>query len=593
MMIKIPIFVRPAPTTPRREAMKPIPLPPGKQNNKAQSSVEAGRIAIIGANGAGKSRFMEELTVGCQGRAYLLNALSAFYPELKESTLEGSIDALYRSYIRRQSYLRQDAVSELDKLEYLLFADELESLMAFKEERHRKAKELPETRLDILRRIWRQLFPGSRIETKQGRLLFSTLSGNDLIPTHRLSQGEKSALYHIAAVLYAMPEGVIFIESPGLFIDHGLRGPLWNALENARPDCTFIYNSVDIEFVTTRSDCVCIWVRNYDSESHTWDYDLLSKERINETMLMEFAGARRPVMFIEGDAVHSIDMRLYSLVFPEMTVRPLGSCSKVIETTRSFNDLGALHHLRSTGIVDRDRRTDEEVAYLRKKHILVADVAEIENMFLLPELVMAMARHRGRDGEKIMRRIERDVTRMFKSHAEEQALQHVRHKVKRDVECRIDSRFTCITALEVHLRGLEGKLQPRRHYNRLREEFARLIRDNDYRGILKVFNHKPMLPDSGVAQMLGYASKDEYINGVLNLLKRHGKEAENLRTSIRHCLHADEEWDPAEKANEETNLPSNIGGGPDVMNRKPGHTQKKDPKHSRRESGRPGKRRQE
>lgn len=531
---------------------------------------------------------MEELISGSKGQSYCLNALSAFFPEIQESTMEGSIDDLYRSSIRRQSYLRQDAVSELDKLEYLLFADELDSLISLKEEqrggtRHGEGGKLriPYTRLDTLRKIWRQLFPGSRIETRQGRLMFATMSGTDLIPTHRLSQGEKSVLYHIAAVLYAMPEAKIFIDSPGLFIDHGLRGPLWNALETARPDCTFIYNSVDVDFVMTRPDCLCIWVRNYDYALHAWDYELLPKERINETMLMEFAGARRPVMFIEGDAVHSIDIRLYSLVFPEMTVRPLGSCSKVIETTRSFNDLGSLHHLKSVGIVDRDRRSDEEVAYLRRKHILVADVAEIENIFLLPEVVMAMADHRGRDGGKILRKLEREIVRMFKAHSEEQALQHVRHKVKRDVECRIDSRFTCITALELHLRGLEGKLQPRRHYNRLREEFSRLIRENDYRGILKVFNHKPMLPDSGVARMLGYTSKEDYIGGVLDLLKHHGKEAEQLRHAIRHILHADEEGESQSEAKEETPSPSNNRGVQDVNNKEKVLTHR-NKKHARR-----------
>lgn len=83
----------------------------------------------------------------------------------------------------------------------------------------------------------------------------------------------------------------------------------------------------------------------------------------------------------------------------------------------------------------------QEVGYLRDKQIMVPDVAEVENIFMLPEVIKIMARKRGRDGAKIMRRVERDVMRMFKRHSEEQALQHVRHKVKRDVECKIDARF--------------------------------------------------------------------------------------------------------------------------------------------------------
>ena len=175
------------------------------------------------------------------------------------------------------------------------------------------------------------------------------------------------------------------------------------------------------------------------------------------------------------------------------------------------------------------------------------DVAEIENIFLLPGVIRLMARRRGRDGAKILRRVEREVTHMFKRHAEEQALQHVRHKMKRDVECRIDGKFSCITALETHIKSLIVKLQPRKHYNALREQFAAMVRDNDYEGILKVFNHKPMLPDSGVHQQLGYRTKDDYIGGVLDVLKSSGKDSDTLREIIRHCLHVEKK--PTEKEN--------------------------------------------
>ena len=36
------------------------------------------------------------------------------------------------------------------------------------------------------------------------------------------------------------------------------------------------------------------------------------------------------------------------------------------------------HTLDSKGIVDRDRRTEGEIAYLREQHIYVPNVAEVE-----------------------------------------------------------------------------------------------------------------------------------------------------------------------------------------------------------------------
>ena len=521
----------------------PIKLPPSLHKNQPAEISNMRQITIIGANGAGKSRFMDEMTELCGDRAYCLSVLSAFFPQREESTRKGSIDDMYRQAIRQQSFMRTDAVSEIDKLSYMLFADEMKELVLMKESAIKQGGKvkLRPTKLDSLRRIWEKVFPGNKILGEGSQLIFSTKAGDDLVSAFRLSQGEKAVLYYAAAVLFAMPEAVIFIDSPSLFVHPSIIGSLWNAIEELRPDCTFVYNSVDEDFVSSRTRNACIWVKQYNGRQHVWDYQILGKTPMTEELMVELAGSRKPVLFIEGDARHSIDARLYSLVFRDRTVKPLGSCDKVIETTRSFNDLTQLHHLQSMGIVDRDRRTDKEVEYLRNKKILVPDVAEVENIFLMPEIVRTMARLRGRDPERVERRVEKEVMRIFRQHAEEQVLQHVSHKVKRDVECKVDARFNCITALETHLKQLWTQLQPRKHYNILRERFAAMIRDSDYRSVLRVFNHKPMLPDSGVHLMLGFHSKEDYISGVLDVLKSSRKESDTIRNAIKHCLHADVE----------------------------------------------------
>ena len=61
--------------------------------------------------------------------------------------------------------------------------------------------------------------------------MFSTASGSDPISLGKLSKGEQTVLYYAAAVLYAMPGAVIFVDSPSLFIHPSLLGNLWNAIE--------------------------------------------------------------------------------------------------------------------------------------------------------------------------------------------------------------------------------------------------------------------------------------------------------------------------------------------------------------------------
>ena len=91
-------------------------LPRAVHPVKKMDATRMRQITIIGANGAGKSRFMDEMTELCGDHAYCMDVLTAFFPELSESTRPGSVDVLYREAVRRQPFLRTDAVSQLDKM---------------------------------------------------------------------------------------------------------------------------------------------------------------------------------------------------------------------------------------------------------------------------------------------------------------------------------------------------------------------------------------------------------------------------------------------------------------------------------------------
>ncbi len=154
---------------------------------------------------------------------------------------------------------------------------------------------------------------------------------------------------------------------------------------------------------------------------------MLDSGKLSEELFLDIIGTRKPgAFFIEGDATHSIDGKLYPLVFTEYTVKPLGLRNKVIESTRSFNDLKYTHHLDSHGIVDRDRRTDAEVEYLRNKRIFVPEVAEVENIFLLEDVVKTTARRRGRDPQRVAAKVRKAVVGdTFRRQFDQQALLHV------------------------------------------------------------------------------------------------------------------------------------------------------------------------
>lgn len=497
------------------------------------------QITVIGANGAGKTRFSREILKECGSKAFKLAALKAIFPETSKNELVGSIDMLYDEAATSSHFMRSDVSSEFDKLIFLLLHDEFLDLLKYKTavQLQNEPCQLPTTKLDKVVKMWEEVFPKNKILRESGKLLFECEGDDEPYSSLRLSDGEKSVLYYLGAVMYAMPEAVIFVEDPGAFLHHSIMQTLWNVIEEIRPDCTFIYNTHDIEFASSRIDNKCIWVKNFDSPNASWDYDILDKaDGFSDQLYIDLLGSRKPVLFIEGDETHSIDSKLYPLIFPEYTIKPLGSCDKVIESTRTFNDLNSFHHLDSHGIVDRDRRDEKEVEYLRGKKIFVPNVAEIENILMIEGVIRAMAHKRGKNPDYVFDKVKNAVLNIFKTQLKQQALQHVRHRVKKNVEYRIDRRFQNINALEDHMLDLVREINPRGMYERFCREFQDYEQTGDYAQVLRVFNEKSILPDSNLAQLCGLNNADEYIRALLNTLKEGAEDAQTIRNEVKKCF---------------------------------------------------------
>ncbi len=519
-----------------------IRLPKRMDGHQPDVLIESRQITIIGTNGAGKSRFCSALVDELGDKAYRISALKALFPSpASAKPLPGSIDDLFNRMNEANPQVKNIAETEFDKLFYVMLSDEVRELMNYKAHKLMgEQMEFPKTKLDITVKKWQEVFPKNKVLRENGKLMFTSVGYEDKYPLMGLSDGEKSVLYYIGAVLYAMPDAAILVDDPETFIHSSIMRTLWNVLEQMRPDCTFIYNTHDVSFASSRIDNQCVWVREFDPESMAWDYEVMTSSRDLDNALLDLLGSRKPVLFIEGDDKHSIDSRLYPLIFPEYTIKPLGSCNKVIETVRSFGDLQSFHQLESCGIVDRDRRSEQEVEYLRKKNILVPDVAEVENLFMLEGVIRAVALHKRRNPDIVFPKVKKRVVVMFTKELKQQALQHVRHRVKRDVEMRIDMKFTSINALENHMVELVSEINPRGLYDQLCREFHIYEDNNDYASILRVYNQKQMLNDSNVATLCGFKSKDDYIRGVLNILKGNSNYANDIRHAIKACFGLEE-----------------------------------------------------
>ena len=515
-----------------------ISLPQRINGERLTLDATDGPVVIVGANGAGKSRFTANLISSLgSARSFALSALHGLYVRDAATVSKTSVGQLC-SDGRIDRISHDEHNNELELLLGRLMHDEMINLLNYKlSKTEGKRPQLQRTRLDQVIELWQEIFPGNRILVESGRFLFSRDNSDDRYSSLRLSDGEQAVIYYIAGVLYAPAGAAIFINSPEIFLNPTIMQALWSRIEMLRPDCTFVYTTHDLEFTSSLVNAKVIWVRDYDPAAVAWDYTVLDDgAALTEDVYSAIIGARKPVLFIEGDGVHSIDSKLYPLIFREFTVKSLGSCNKVIEATRSFNDLNSFHHLDSYGIVDRDRRDEHEVAYLRGKRVMVPEVAEIENILMLEEVIKALAQSRRRDPEKVFDKVSRAIISQFEQALKQQALMHTRHRVKRTVEYRVDGRFTNINMLEEHIAGLYKEIAPRQIYEELCRRFRHYVETGDYASVLKVYNQKSMLSSSNVAALCGLRNKDEYVAAIIDLLRTDSEASRRIISAVKKCF---------------------------------------------------------
>ncbi len=518
-------------------------LLPRKNNESRVEKLSARTVTVVGANGAGKSRFGLEIARQLSERAFWLSAQKAMSLLPKEEVRPGSIEAMYREVMTHSAYVSKEMPTEFDQLLFLLMSDEFRDLFGYKFSlMNGKRAAFPETRLDRVQKLWERIFPKNKMLRVEGRLVIQNDEDSRPFNPMRLSSGEKAVLYYIAGVLYAREDAVILIEDPEFYLHHSILKSLWDSIEELRQDCTFVYLTHDLEFAASRSESTCIWVRSFDAERISWDYEFIrDNDSFPEGMYLDILGSRKPVLFIEGAATGSIDSKLYPYIFPEYTVKPLGGCNKVIEAARAFADLKEIHHLESRGIVDRDRRTEREVEYLRSRHIYVPEVAEVENLLMLEGVIRGVARRMRKNEDKVVSIVKNNVIQLFAQEVEAQALLHTRHRIRRDLEYKIDRRFNDIESFEEHINHLTEETDVRGLYNRICSRFRSYVENHDYPAVLKVYNQKSMLTNSNVYNLCGLSNKDKYLRMVLHILRENKPEAAQIRRAIRDCFGLDKE----------------------------------------------------
>ncbi len=488
-----------------------LTLPPHPGELLEETTFEDNSLIIIGANGSGKTRFGAWIEQHDE-RVHRIAAQRSlvFGDTIEVKSLEESQSLLLygqkkNSATGRKTQKRRWSVNGLDinynttmlnDYKYVLSAllakynYENEKIVEDIKQNHEQIKTMPERVTEKLIKIWSSVFPHRNILLKDAKITAEL--HNNKYSAQEMSDGERVVLYLIAQAL-AVPEGeVIIIDEPELHLHRSIMNRLWYAIENERKDCLFVYITHDTQFAAQHIGGKKIWVKSYDGLQ--WDYEYIEESQLPEQLLLDLLGNRQPVIFVEGKQ-DSFDTKLYSLIFKNFYIIPCESCDSVITRTKAMQKTTQLHELECYGIIDRDYRSEREIEKLKEDNIYALEVAEVENLFLVPEVLKIVGKAMSFTSDKaseILTEVQNYIIdERFKNEMNGQILRAVISEIKYKLS---------IVNLSPKVDDIKNKLdhtiKETIGYDELYQEkselFNNALKDKNYKAILKIFNNKKL-----------------------------------------------------------------------------------------------------
>ena len=506
----------------------------------------ASNLVLVGANGSGKSRLGSwiELSSNIPNEIHRISAQRSLvmpetsstksYDKAEKQLLYGNENG-GKGHKTGHRWRSKPITSLLDDYSLLmisLFSEEHHISTRFRQDvkggMSLENLDVPTTKLDLIKSIWEEILPhrtlsigGAKIETSPVDSPEKTYNGSEM------SDGERVMFYLIGQSLCAPRDAIIIIDEPEVHLHRGVQAKLWDAIELLRDDCTFVYITHDLEFAASRTSATKICVKSYDGANWDW-FDVPDLADLPNEILLEVVGSRKPVIFIEGEK-GSLDHDIYSLAYPSHTLKPIGSCQKVIEATKSFNEINDVHSLECIGIIDRDHRDEDQISFLEQRNIYCPLVAEVENLFLIEELLLKVADSFGvENSEQAIDRIKSFVISKFDENIEEFASKRVSHTVDSKLK-RFDGSAIGIDALKNSLDSLNNEIDIDALYSESIDYAKGLVSAGDYDSIIKVFNHKGIVKQVGGffdVKPASFVKKSKHLlsdesNGLIDIMRSH------------------------------------------------------------------------
>ncbi len=498
-------------------------------------AVDFGTTAyFVGANGGGKTRLATQIEDQLGERCHRISAHRALNmnPAVAKISETAALNGLRFGHPSLDSGIRHrpgsrwaqksatNLLNDYDFLIQVLFAEQ--SNTALKSHKNLSAMNgvaAQKTNFEKLVEIWDKLLPNRKLEISGDNIAVTLIDSTDSYSAADMSDGERAIFYLIGQTLVAAQNTLIIFDEPELHIHRAIIASLWDELEAARPDCSMVIISHDLDFVASRKGQKFV-LRAYKPSSGWIIEEVPEESGFSEEITTLILGSRRPVLFVEGGS-RSIDKAVFRACYPDWTIIPRGSCEEVLHAVVTMRANAALTRVSCAGIVDADAYTADEAEALHAKGVEILSVSEIENLFLFPEVVKAIAMSDGHDQNDADIRAAQVFDELFTHAASEKnqldvVLRYCRRRIDRILKMVDLSAASNVQALAAIYKVKTEALDVTALATLASEAMQNAVGSQDIAALLRWYDNKGVL--SFVAKVKG-VNKDKFEQWVVRVMR--------------------------------------------------------------------------
>ncbi len=236
------------------------------------------------------------------------------------------------------------------------------------------------------------------IQVVDGQKIVAQKHGGASYSVAELSDGERNAFLIAADVLTAKSGTLILIDEPERHLHRAITSPLLKLLFDRRKDCAFIVSTHELLLAQDTPEASVLLVRSCEyvgQQVRAWTADLLPPGiEIDDDLKGALIGSRRKMIFVEGTH-QSLDVPFYSLLFPQVSIVPKGSCRDVENAVHGLRGASNIHWVSVWGIVDNDQRDPEDIARLRNSGIYALSHYSVESLYYHEKVIARIAKRQG------------------------------------------------------------------------------------------------------------------------------------------------------------------------------------------------------